>query len=75
MLEDLFIFLFNIYGGYAFPKRYDFDLKEASEFAERTSSGNSFQIIGASYAKLSPKCFQDLKTEAKWRTSKNMPSA
>ena len=31
-------------------KRYDFnfDLKEASEFAEQTSSGRSFQIIGAS---------------------------
>ena len=58
-----------------FPKRYDFsfDLKEASEFAEQTSSGMSFQIIGASYAKLSPKCFRDLKTEAKWGTSRNMP--
>ena len=62
--------------GYAFPKRYDFnfDLKEASEFAERTSSGRSFQIIAESYGKLSPKCFRDLKTEAKWGTSRNMPS-
>ena len=34
----------------------------------------SFQIIGASYTKLSPKCFRDLKTEAKWGTSRNMPS-
>ena len=35
------------YGGCAFRKRYDFnfDLKEASDFTERTSSGRSFQII------------------------------
>ena len=44
------------------------------ESGERTSSGRSFQIIGASYTKLSPKCFRDLKTESKWGTSRNMPS-
>ena len=49
-------------------------LKEASEFAEWTSSGRSFQIIGASYAKLRPQFFRDLKTEAKRGTSRNMPS-
>ena len=49
----------EIKGGYAFSKRFNFsfDLKEASEFAEWTSSGRSFQIIGVSSAKLSPKCF------------------
>ena len=42
--------------------------------AGRTVSGSSFQLIGASYAKLRPKCFQELKTKAKWGTSRNIPS-
>ena len=37
-----------------------FFLKEAIEVADRTSSGSSFHILGASYAKLRPNCFVDL---------------
>ena len=51
-----------------------YDLEEASEFAERTLSLKWFQIIGVSCAKLSPKCFRYLTTEAKWGTSRKMPS-
>ena len=37
-----------------------FFLKEAIEVADRTSSGSSFHILGASYAKLRTNCFVDL---------------
>ena len=37
-----------------------FFLKEAIEVADRTSSGSSFHILGASYAKLRPNCLVDL---------------
>ena len=49
-------------GGYVFRKRCAFSLhlKEESEVVTRTSSGRSFQIIGASKLKLLPNCFGDI---------------
>ena len=44
---------------------------EESEVAECTSSGKSFQIFGASQARLRPKCLDELYTEvAKCGTSR-----
>ena len=39
--------------------------------AECTLSGRSFQILGASYAKLRTKCFLNLNINAKCGTSRN----
>ena len=52
----------NGYGGYALRKRYVFNscLKDESEVTVQTSSGRSFQIVGASKLKLLQNCFGDL---------------
>ena len=43
-----------------------FFLKEATDVGLRASCGRSFQILGASKAKLWPKCLADLKPD-EWK--------
>ena len=54
--------------------RFNFFLNEERNVAEHTSSGRSFQILGASHAKLRQKCFLDLYVDAKCGTSSSTPS-